>query len=155
MPLFLDWLTIGAVLAILELIVPGTYLIWFGLAALAVSLITLAVPDLGMMWQLIWLSVFSVIFVLIGLKVYGILIFKRGFPDAYKNLNDPIAQLTGKTVEVTAVKGDKLQVSVGDTVWPAVSDDHFKVGEKAVISGSSNGVELKIKKLLDKKKKKE
>jgi len=53
------------------------------------------------------------------------LIFKRGLPDAYKNLNDPIAQLTGKTVEVTAVKGDKLQVSVGDTVWPAVSEAHF------------------------------
>lgn len=153
--LFLNWLTIGVTLTLLELIVPGTYLIWFGLAALAVSAITCFVPDLGMIWQLIWLSLFSVVFALIGLKVYGVLIFKHGLPEAYKNLNNPIAQLTGKTVEVVSVKKDKLQVAVGDTVWPAVSEDKFKVGDKAIISGSSNNVELNIKKLLDKKKKKE
>ena len=75
-------------------------------------------------------------------------------PEKYRNLNDPIAQMTGKTVKVVSVKGDKMQVAVGDTVWTATSDDDIKVGDNAVISGSYNNVELKVKKLLDKKKKK-
>ena len=93
------------------------------------------------------------VFVLIGLKIYGVLLFKHGISGKYKNLNNPIAQLTGKVVDVVAVKGDKMQVAVGDTVWPAVSNETFSVGEKAVISGRSNNVVREIKKLLDKKEK--
>ena len=33
MPLSLWWLSIGITLAVLELVIPGTYLIWFGFAA--------------------------------------------------------------------------------------------------------------------------
>lgn len=154
MSLCMIWLTVGVCLAILELIIPGTYLIWFGFAALVVSGMTFFIPDMAILWQLVWLSLFSILFTLIGWKVYGRLIFKSIIPEKYRNLNDPIAQLTGKVVKVTSVKGDKLQVAVGDTVWPAVSDDTFKVGENAIISGSSNNVELTIKKLLDKNTKK-
>jgi len=154
MPLYLTWLTVGVVLAVLELVIPGTYLIWFGMAGLVMSLITWIVPDLSIMWQLIGISVFSVLFALLGWKIYGKLIFSSVVPEKYRDLNNPIAQMTGKKVIVASVKGDKIQVTVGDTVWPAVSEDIFKVGDKAVISGSSNNVELKIKKLLDKKVKK-
>jgi len=154
MPLYLWWLTIGVALAVFELIIPGTYLIWFGFAALVNCIITCFIQDISLTWQLIWFSLFAVLFAFIGWKVYGWTIFKSVIPEKYRDLNNPIAQLTGKTVEVVAVKGDKIQVSVADTVWTATSDDHFKVGEKAIISGSSNNVELKIKKLLDKKTKK-
>jgi len=154
MSIALWWLIIGVLLAVLELIIPGTYLIWFGAAALVNCVITAVVPDLSMTWQLVWLAFFSILFAFIGWKVYGWTIFHSVVPEKYRNLNDPIAQMTGKTVEVVSVKGDKIQVAVGDTVWTATSDDKIKVGEKAVISGSYNNVELKIKKLLDKKQKK-
>ena len=154
MPLYLWWLTAGIFLAVMELIIPGTYLIWFGFAALVNGLITLFVPDLSVMWQLIWLAVFSVVFAFIGWKIYGWTIFHSVVPEKYRNLNDPIAQMTGKTVKVVSVKGGKMQVAVGDTVWTATSDDDIKVGDNAVSSGSYQNVELKVKKLLDKKKKK-
>ena len=146
MPLYLNWLTIGVALMIIELIVPGTYLIWFGFAATVVGIMTWLIPDLALIWQLIWLALLSVFFAVIGWRVYGKLIFKKEPDGKYKDLNNPIAQMKGKTVEVSAVKGDKIQVSVGDTVWPALSEDKFKVGDKAVITGSPNGVELTIKK---------
>lgn len=155
MSLYLEWLIIGVVLAILELIVPGTYLIWFGFAAIVMGGITYFVPDLSVMWQLIWLAALSLGFAVIGWKIYGKTIFKAIVPEKYRDLNNPIAQLTGKIVQVVAVKEGKYQVSVGDTVWTATSEDDLKVGEKAVISGSYNNVELKIKKYLDKKQKKE
>lgn len=146
MPLYLNWLTIGVALMIIELIVPGTYLIWFGFAATVVGIMTWLIPDLALIWQLIWLALLSVFFAVIGWKVYGKLIFKQEINSKYKDLNNPIAQMKGKTVEVSSVKGDKIQVSVGDTVWPALSEGKFKVGDKAVITGSPNGVELTIKK---------
>ena len=146
MSLFMQWLCIGVGLGVLELIVPGTYLIWFGLAALVVSGMTYLEPDLSLMWQLIWLSVFSGIFVLIGWKIYGRIIFRSIIPEKYKNLNDPIAQLVGKTVKVVEIKGRKVQVAVGDTVWPAVSGEHLKVGDEVVITGSDNNVELRVRK---------
>ena len=155
MPLALKWLTAGVILAIFELIVPGTYLIWFGFAALVLALITQMMPDLGIMWQLIWLSVFSVLFAFIGWKVYGWTIFKAVVPEKYRDLNNPIAQLTGKEVKVASVKDDKIQITVGDTVWPAVSDEPVKPGDRVVIVGSDNNVELKIKKMLDKNDKRE
>ena len=154
MPLFLNWISFGVLLIILELLLPGTYLIWFGFASLVMGGITYFFPDIGLTYQLIWLGLLSVCFALIGWKIYGKLIFK-GISEQYKNLNDPIAQLIGKVVTVTDVKDGKYQVSVGDSVWLATSDKDFKKGEKAIISGSYNNVELKIKKLLDKKEKKE
>ena len=153
-PTPLVWLAIGISLAVMELIIPGTYLIWFGFAALVDCLITAFVPSLSLSWQLTWFAVFSIVFAFIGWKIYGWTIFHSVVPEKYRNLNDPIAQMTGKTVKVVSVKGDKVQVAVGDTVWTATCDDNIKVGDNAVISGSYNNVELKIKKLLDKNKKK-
>ena len=55
MSLCMIWLTIGVSLAILELIIPGTYLIWFGFAALVVSGMTFFMPGMAILWQLVWL----------------------------------------------------------------------------------------------------
>ena len=154
MSLFLEWLTVGAALVILELIMPGTYLIWFGFAALVMSGITYFVPDFSMLGQLVSVGVLSVMFALIGWKVYGKLIFKINMPEEYKKLNNPIAQLKGKVVTIVEVKRNKYQVTVGDTVWTATSDASFKKGDKAVVVGSDNQVELKIQKILDKNTKK-
>lgn len=146
MPLYLNWLTIAVALMIIELIIPGTYLIWFGFAAMVVGIMTWLIPDLALIWQLIWLALLSVFFAVIGWRIYGKLIFKQESNSKYKDLNNPIAQMKGKTVEIASVKGDKIQVSIGDTVWPALSEDKLKVGDKAVIIGSPNGVELTIQK---------
>lgn len=154
MSLFMQWLLIGVVLTILELIIPGTYLIWFGFAVLVMAGIVYCIPDISLLAQLVSVGFLSVGFALLGWKVYGRLIFRVNMPEEYKKLNDPVAQLMGKVVTVTAVKEGKYQVAVGDTVWMASSDDDLKRGDKVIISGSYNNVELKVKKYLDKKIKK-
>ena len=146
MPLYLNWLTIGIALMVVELIIPGTYLIWFGFAATVVGVMTWLIPDLALTWQLIWLALLSVLFAIIGWRVYGKLIFQKQSEMKYKDLNDPIAQMKGNVVEVVSVKGDKIQVAVGDTVWPAISEDKIKAGDKVTITGSPNKVELIVKK---------
>ena len=48
-----DWWLLGLVLIILEMLLPGTFMVWLGSAALVVGLLVLLFPDLGWQWQ--WL----------------------------------------------------------------------------------------------------
>ena len=52
------WATIGLMLAIFELFVPGTYLIWFGFAAFVVSAYTWF-TGVGITDQLIVFAIFT------------------------------------------------------------------------------------------------
>lgn len=154
MSLFLQWLTAGFLLILLELILPGTYLIWFGFSALLMGLITFFIEPIGMMYQLILFGVMSIVFALIGWRLYGKFIFKTNKPIAYRHLNDTVAQYIGKIVPVSDIHNGKIQVSIGDTVWPAESDDLLKKGDEVLIIGSKNNIVLNVKKYIDKNKKK-
>ncbi len=49
---FWDWLALGTVLLILEVFGAGGYLLWMGIAAAAVGVISSSFPPLGLEWQL-------------------------------------------------------------------------------------------------------
>ena len=89
MPLFLNWISFGVLLMILELLLPGTYLIWFGFASLVMGGITYFFPDIGLMYQLIWVSFLSFSFALIGWKIAVI-------SDSYNNIEIKIKNFLDK-----------------------------------------------------------
>ncbi len=153
MPLFLTWLTVGITLVLLELLVPGTYLIWFGFSALLMGCITYLSGSFDLIYQLSLFGVMAFIFALIGWRVYGRLIFQTHTPESYRYLNDIMAQHLNKVVTVVDIKDDKIQISIGDTVWPAISEDAVKKGEKVLIVGTENNIIYKVKKFVDKNKK--
>ena len=68
MSLFMQWLLIGVVLTILELIIPGTYLIWFGCAAMVMAGIVYFIPDISLLAQLVSVGFLSVGFALLGVE---------------------------------------------------------------------------------------
>lgn len=155
MPLFLEWLTAGVALILLELLLPGTYLVWFGFSALTMGAIVFLIGSFGLVYQFILFGVLSVVFALIGWRLYGRFIFKADKPLVYRHLNDSVAQYIGQIVRVTDVQDNKIQVSIGDTVWPATSHDALKKGDNVLITGSDNNIVLNVKKYIDKKKKEE
>jgi membrane protein implicated in regulation of membrane protease activity len=53
-----NWFIAGAVLAVIEILAPGTFMIWLGLSAVAVGLISLVV-DWPWQFQLVAFAVFS------------------------------------------------------------------------------------------------
>lgn len=63
------WLIIGAVLILLELILPGVYLFWLGVAAIAVGGLLSLLP-LSFIIQILLFAIFSVIALIIGVKIY-------------------------------------------------------------------------------------
>ena len=140
------WATIGLLLTIFELIVPGTYLIWFGFAAFVVSGYTWF-TNVGITDQLLVFAIFSAIFAFLGLYVYQVIFNRSRTDDKYKDLNDPAKQYIGRTVTLTQdVDDNNTKVKIGDTVWLAYSEQNLKKGDKAKVTGVKDAVVLVIKK---------
>lgn len=110
------WLVLALLLGILELAVPGVFLVFVALAAAATGAILLAIPDLPLTGQLASFALWSVVAVLAGRRLY------RDNPvesdDAL--LNNRSARLIGQPVMVIeAIEHGLGRVRVGDTVWLA------------------------------------
>ena len=71
-----NWIIAGLMLSLLELIVPGVYLIWFGFAAFIVGVTVYFLP-LEFTTQLIIFAIASGVFAVIGVAVYRY-VFKIG-----------------------------------------------------------------------------
>lgn len=137
-----NWLILGLALSILELIVPGTYLIWFGFAGFAMSLLTYFM-DFPLSTQIIWFAVFSAIFAVIGWFAYRYIFKKTQTPKEYQNLNDSAQQYVGRTVTLAEdVVDNQTKVKVGDSYWLAYSEQPLKKGDTAKVKAVKDSLIL-------------
>ena len=131
------WLTLGVVLAALEMLVPGVYLIWLAVAALITGLLTFAL-DLSPAIQVIDFVFLSLIVAFSAKR------FLRENPIVSSDplLNKRTGRLVGQTAVVTdAIKDGEGRVRHGDSEWPARGDDCAS-GTKVRITGSDGSVLL-------------
>ncbi|MBR3675749.1 MAG: NfeD family protein [Alphaproteobacteria bacterium] len=139
-----NWLIWGLILSLLELVVPGTYLIWFGLAGLLMSLLTFFIP-MSLTAQIIWFAVFSGIFAFIGWYAYRYIFKTLKAPKEYQNLNDSAQQYVGRTVTVAEdVKDNQTKVQIGDSYWLAYSEKPLKKGATAKVTAVKDSLILVI-----------
>ena len=132
------WLILAVVLAVLELIVPGVFLIWIAAAAGLTGLISYAAP-LGLAGQLILFALLCGLSVWYGRRWY----LSRPVASSDPLLNDRAARLIGEEVEVMeAIAHGSGRVKVGDSVWTARGPDSA-VGAIVRISGV-RGAELLV-----------
>lgn len=140
----INWIIAGLILSILELFVPGTYLIWFGLAAFSVSILVYF-SAVAFTTQLIWFAVFSLIFALIGLFVYRYIFTHAQTPEKYRNLNNSAEQYVGSLVTVSEdVVDNRTKVKIGDTYWLAATEKPLKKGDTAKVTGVKDSLILII-----------
>src|SRR4029453_14903412 len=91
------WAIAGILLLMAEIVAPGFFLIFVGIAAVLTGLFTLLF-DLGLAPQLILFAVYALLAVMIGKRWYG---EPRG-KDERHAINDPANRLKGRTVIVVA-----------------------------------------------------
>ncbi len=133
------WLIIGLVLLIGEAVVPGVFLMWFGLAGVVIGLLTLA-PVTDVAWwpwqaQLVGFGVLSLIFILVGNKVFP----SNSKDDEAAKINDPLAKFVGREVKLTEpIENGAGRVKLGDTTWRVCGPD-VKSGQKVKVVGVDNG----------------
>ena len=125
------WLAVGFVLLLLELMAPGTILLWFGIGGILTAGFAWVVPGDMPMVNLLVFGIAS----LVGL-IGGRNLWKRYLSSSEdSDLNDRGASMIGQVVEVhRAVRlGVSGSVRIGDTVWRAKSQETFDVGSFAKI----------------------
>lgn len=135
------WIGIGLLLAALEVMVPGVYLIWLALAALAAGLLTWML-GLGVAMQVV---VFTVI---AAATVYAAKRFMQDRPihEADPMMNKRLERMVGETaIVVAAIAGGSGKVKVGDSEWIARGED-LAVGTRVRIVGAA-GTDLVVEPL--------
>ncbi len=125
------WLTFGLILMILELIIPGTFVIWFGFGAVVTGIV-MAFVTLTVSGQLATFALCSAVSLCFGFFVY-----KRIF-GANKNVGTQdrtgAQKYIGQSFKVVeAIEDDMGKVAVGDTVWLAKSNHPIAKGRRAKV----------------------
>lgn len=117
-----NWFVFGLALLILELLAPGFFFIWFGLAALVtggIALLLGTVIGFGWQWQIVVFLVLAVIFVLGGRRFFG-----SSDRQDEPLLNQRGEQLIGQraTLEEAIVNG-RGRIRINDTTWRVKGPD--------------------------------
>ena len=124
------WMIGGILLLIAEIIAPGFFLVFIGVAALATGAFTLLF-DMPLAFQLILFTIYALVAVMIGRKVYA----NQAVDSTDPLLNDRAARLLGKSVTVIeAVDEHSGRVRVGDSEWSARGGPG-RPGERVRITG--------------------
>ena len=126
------WIGAGLVLAALEMLVPGVYLIWLALAAIATGVLVLA-SEPSVPIQIVSFVSLSLIF------AYSSRRFLRDKPIESSDplMNQRAARLVGQTATVTqAIKHGEGRVRIADGEWLASGPD-CPAGTRVRIAGVS------------------
>lgn len=131
------WLSLGFVLGAIEMIAPGFFLMWLGLAAIIVGVLTWALP-ISLPLQVALFAILSVLTVYAGKKFLKDNPIESDDP----NLNNRGARLTGEIVTVVeAIADGRGRVKVGDTEWNARGTD-AAAGARVRVTGADGAVLL-------------
>jgi membrane protein implicated in regulation of membrane protease activity len=125
------WIVGGVLLVALEVLAPGAFMLWLGLAALATGLI-LFVHPLG--WELAFL-VFAVL--ALGSVILGRWISRRRGPDPGPEpmLNRRGGALVGRELVLEApIDQGRGRVKIDDTVWRVEGPD-MPAGQRVRVTG--------------------
>ncbi|EMI5490284.1 NfeD family protein [Providencia stuartii] len=134
------WLCLGGLLLIAELLGTGGYLLWSGVAAVAVAIIALVLPFIGWEWQGILFAILTIVSAVLWRKWLSL----RKNPQA-DDVNQKSHQLIGRKVRLISDTDEGFsRVKLADGSWRAYSEIALKAGTEVVIT-SVDGITLHVK----------
>ncbi|MEW5839062.1 MAG: NfeD family protein [Pseudomonadota bacterium] len=137
---FWHWLVLGLLLMLVELVLPSTYFLWMGLAALVVGILSWLLPGMSFDAQTILFAVLSVTSIFLGKRFLK----RHPIETDRPTLNVRGAQSIGRiaTLREPIVNGVG-RVHLDDTLWRALGAD-LPVGTRVrvvAVEGTSLRVE--------------
>jgi membrane protein implicated in regulation of membrane protease activity len=129
-----SWWIIGLVLLAVELAAPGSFMLWFGVSALAVGVISLVLP-----WpwqaQIVVFAVLSLVSVVLSRRY-----LVRGAWSEEPMLNQRVRRLLGRTCTLREpIVSGFGRLEIDDTVW-RVSGPNVPAGETVRVVGAEGPV---------------
>lgn len=117
-----NWMVIGMILLAAEIVVPGVFLLWIGIAALIVGAVSLALWNAGFwVWELqvvVFLAL-SIVCALVGRRIAA----------SHEDSDQPLLnrrgeQLVGRTATLTEpIREGYGRIRIGDTMWRVAGPD--------------------------------
>ena len=139
------WFLVGLILLIMEFILPGLIIAFFGVGAWVVALVCL-ITDIGLNTQLIIFIIASVLSLLLLRKwLKGVFL---GHTDSKQNLEEKLDEFVGQkaVVKKKIVPNAGGKVEFHGTNWLAQADEEIAEGAMVQIIGKDN-ITLKVKSL--------
>lgn len=129
------WVVIGLVLLGLEVMVPGSFFMWLGLAALGVGVVTFFV-DPGWHVELLLFGALALVFLVAGRRFFA----RRGDEtNDTPGLNARADGFIGREVTLEEpLTGGTGRVKLGDTLWRVEGTD-APAGTKLKVVGARGG----------------
>ncbi len=140
---FWHWLVLGAALIGLEAILPGVFLLWFGIAGVATGVILLAplLLVLPVPWQgqVLLFAVLSVVSIVIGRRVAQ----RDAEHTDRPHLNQPDKRLVGREFTLQApITDGSGTLSIQDNTWIVAGPD-LPAGARVRVTALTDG-ELQV-----------
>ena len=136
---FWHWWAFGALLLIVELLVPGTFFLWMAESAVVTGVLLWIFPSLALESQLVAFSLLSLISIVLARKFYK----RHPIQTDQPLLNQRTAQYIGRvfTLEHPIVNGQG-KIRVDDSIWKIQGED-CAVGSRVKVV-DAEGVVLKV-----------
>ncbi|TBR13421.1 MAG: NfeD family protein [Lysobacter sp.] len=132
------WAVVALLLIAAEVVAPGAFLLWLGIAAAAVCAIVFVVPDLPLVWQMVAFAVLSALSILAYRRW-----FRRVRDTDQPMLNRRAEQLVGRVVPlVQPIVDGRGRVQIADALWDVEGPD-LVVGQRVRIV-AVHGMTLRV-----------
>ena len=140
-----NWMLLGFILLALEILVPGVFLLWIGIAAILTGALSLQLWDWSAWtWQV-------QVLVFLALSLISAYVGKR-LMDARRDqetdepfLNRRAEQLVGRTAALEeAIQNGHGRIRLGDTIWRVAGPD-LPAGTRVRVI-AAKGAELQVEK---------
>ena len=142
-----NWMVLGFVLLVVEVIAPGFFMLWIGIAALIIGAVSLLIWDAAIWsWQVQVLAflALSLVSAFVGKKLMG----GRDQPTDQPLLNRRGAQLVGRMATLAEpIKDGRGRIKLGDTLWRVSGPDLPAGTQVRVTSAADTDLELTVERV--------
>ncbi|KQS89705.1 MULTISPECIES: NfeD family protein [unclassified Rhizobium] len=133
-----SWWVLGLVLLAAEVVAPGVFLVWIGIAAILTGVVSLLLWEAGFwVWQLqlVFFAALSIAAVFAGRR----LLARSGNVSDEPLLNQRGASLIGRTAVLTQpIAEGRGRIRLGDTTWSVEGPD-LPAGTRVKVIGANGG----------------
>ncbi|TPL86414.1 NfeD family protein [Mesorhizobium sp. B2-3-13] len=139
-----NWMVLGFVLLVVEVIAPGFFMLWIGIAALIVGAVSLLVWDAAIWtWQVqvLLFLVLSLVSAFAGKKLMG----GHDQPSDQPLLNRRGAQMIGRMATLAEpIRDGRGRIKLGDTLWRVSGPDLPAGTQVRVTAAADTDLELTV-----------
>ena len=135
-PPFWNWLILTGIFLLAEVLTVSFFFLFWGLAAAALVVITLAVPTLDWRWQSVIFAVLSLVAILLWRQVARR--WQANKNDTAALLNNRGAQYIGRQFTLdTPIENGYGKLKIGDSLW-TITGDNLPAGTDIIITAAED-----------------